>query len=354
MGPSGWARSAPAIWLVSSLICSTSGPRVARRARTAARRASVLDLVADGVWGFAQPVDQLFGGLAAAVAVAGQERLHALGAQGACVGGAGVALQERERDRRVDVSEQARGAGPERVELGAQPVGQLDAAGDEVFAGAGQDTQRDRLVARGRQRGEAVVVGAGELAEDHRVVAVGLAGIGTEPVAGGLDLVGMDRQHLDPGGEQPADQEPVGALDREPLDLLLQQQVDQLADPLLVMDDRLLAEQCAVLVSDADVMLLAGPVQARHRTHARSSSVEVLTVGAADRGTVAGAHRQALEGQRPVAAWGASHRREARVSRGPSQRQARLALSRRWSSAPSTKQPPSVPGHHPITGKVAL
>jgi hypothetical protein len=37
-------------------------------------------------------------------------------------------------------------------------------------------------------------------------------------------------------------------------------------------------------------------------------------------------------GQRPVAAPGASHRREALVSRGPSARQATLALSRRWST----------------------
>jgi len=37
--------------------------------------------------------------------------------------------------------------------------------------------------------------------------------------------------------------------------------------------------------------------------------------------------------QRPVAASGAPHRREARVSSWPSTRLARMALSRRWSGS---------------------
>src|SRR5680860_1920640 len=139
----------------------------------------------------------------------------------------------------------------------------------------------------------------------------------------------------------------------ELVDLLLKQQVDQLGDPCLAVVDHPLTERPSVLVGDPDIVLLSSPIKARAVAHRFFSSVDIDRQ-AADRGTVASAHRQALEGQRPVVALGASHRREALVSCGPSERQARQALSRRWSSATSTGQPPSVPGHHPATTEVAL
>jgi hypothetical protein len=63
----------------------------------------------------AQPLEQLLGGLAAAVGVPREERGQALGAERAGAVGAGVARQERERDRAVDVAEDPRGAGPEHL-----------------------------------------------------------------------------------------------------------------------------------------------------------------------------------------------------------------------------------------------
>ena len=152
------------------------------------------------------------------VSVTGQEAFQALLAKPTCVIGAGVALQERKSDRAVDVLEDVCGSGPEGIELGAQLVCQRDLGRDEVFAGTHECLQRDRLVAAGRESGEAVTVGAGELAEHHRVEAVALAWGGTVAVPGGLDLVGVDRQHADAGGQEPADQEPVGTLDRAALD----------------------------------------------------------------------------------------------------------------------------------------
>lgn len=152
-----------------------------------------------------EPFEQRFGAAAAAVGVAGQERFEALGAESAGVCGARVALEEGESDRGVDVGEDRRGAGPEAGELGAQAVGELDAGGDQVVARARQRLQRHRLIAGGREPGEAVVVGARELAEHEGVEAVGLAARRPEALPGGLDLVGMDRQHLDPGGQQAPD-----------------------------------------------------------------------------------------------------------------------------------------------------
>src|SRR3954453_4173603 len=92
--------------------------------------------------GVAEAFDQDRGVLAAGVRVAGQEATHAGRAEALGVVAAGVALQEGQRDGRVQVGKQRGGAGPEAVELGAQPVGLLDAAGDEVLAGAGERAQR--------------------------------------------------------------------------------------------------------------------------------------------------------------------------------------------------------------------
>ena len=64
------------------------------------------------------------------VVVAGEELREALLAQSARVDRRRVALQEGERDRAVDLGEDLGGAGPERVELGAQLVGQPNASGD--------------------------------------------------------------------------------------------------------------------------------------------------------------------------------------------------------------------------------
>jgi hypothetical protein len=73
------------------------------------------------------------------------------------------------------------------------------------------------LVAVGHQHPEAVSVGAGELGEHERVEAVALAAGGAEPRAHRGDLVGVDRDDPKAGVEQPLDQQPVRALDRNEL-----------------------------------------------------------------------------------------------------------------------------------------
>ncbi len=163
------------------------------------------------------PLQQLLGGAPARVAVAGEEAGKALGAETPGVGRAGAALQESERDRGVDVGEDER-PGPEGLQLGAQLVGELHPHPDQVLAGAGQRLQRLGLVAVGHERPEAVGVGARQLGQDVGVEAIGLAVGDGEARPRGLDLVGVDRQDLDPGGEQPLDQDPVGPLDRHPGD----------------------------------------------------------------------------------------------------------------------------------------
>jgi hypothetical protein len=61
-----------------------------------------------------------------------------------------------------------------------------------------------------------------------------------EAGAGGLDLVGMDRQDLQARGRQALDQGSVGSLDRHPDDAEPTQPADQLGDPVLAVGEVLL------------------------------------------------------------------------------------------------------------------
>ena len=276
--------------------------------------------------------------------MAGQEGVQALGAEAAGVGVAGVAGQEGERDRAVELAEDPRRAGPEGVELGAQLVGQRDPGADQVFAGADQRAQRQRLVGAGGQRGEAVAVGAAQFAQHERVEAVGFAGGGAEAIARGGELVGMDRQHRDPRGQQPGDQQPVGALDRDPGDPMLDQAPQSTrrsrarrgrnARPTAACRARRRRRRRAT----------ASPIDPAHCGHACSSPSEVASQRAGREVPWRVLIDRPSTGRHPVAALGASHRREALVSCGPSTRQANLALSRRWSAlyAPQYQGRPSL------------
>jgi hypothetical protein len=290
------------------------------------------ELADDGDGCQAQPREQVRGGSPAAVGVAGEERLQALFAEAARVGRAGVALAEGEPDRAVDVGEDAPSAGPERVELGAQPVGQRDARRDEILAGAHERAQGDGLVARGRQGGESVAVGARELAQHEAVEGVGLAGGGAEAVARGLDLVGVNRQHGDPGGQQPTHEQSIRTLDRDQLDGVRAEQRQKRLDAVLVMAEAPLRKRGPVGIADTHVVPFVGPVDAADCAHASSSSLEVISRKADREVPWRVLIDRPSAGRRRVAALGASHRRKGQVSPWPSQRQASRALFRRWSA----------------------
>ena len=70
----------------------------------------------------------------------------------------------------------------------------------------------------------------------------------------------MQRQHPHPGLEQPLDQHPVAALDRDDLNVKAKQRVAQRGDPLLVVRERLGQQPLAGLVSDQQIVLLRRPI----------------------------------------------------------------------------------------------
>ena len=85
------------------------------------------DLAGAAGWGRAELGEQLTGGLASAVVVAGEEPGEGLLAEPVRVDGAGVALEEREADRAVEIVEQTGSAWPESLQLGSELVAQRDA-----------------------------------------------------------------------------------------------------------------------------------------------------------------------------------------------------------------------------------
>ena len=117
MAPSGCSRTAVAICRSSVLISAASVLSVATMLSTSCRRAPSSTL-ADASLGRAPELLQQLGGLlATAVVLALEERLQALLAERARVRRARVALQERQRDRAVEIGEQADRAGPETLQL---------------------------------------------------------------------------------------------------------------------------------------------------------------------------------------------------------------------------------------------
>ena len=106
-----------------------------------------------------QATQQLARGLASAVAVAREELCHPLLTEAAGRGGRGIALEERERDRAVDLREHARSAGPEALKLGAQLIRERNPRSDEVLTGARERPQRLGLIAIGDQHPVEVAVG---------------------------------------------------------------------------------------------------------------------------------------------------------------------------------------------------
>jgi hypothetical protein len=158
--------------------------------------------------------------------------------------------------------------GPERLELGAQLVGERDPRLDEVLARARERPQRPCLVGVGADRAQPMGVGSGQLGEHERVEAIRLAVGDRVALPGRLRLIGMDRDHDQTCIEQPVDHDPVRALDRHPLHLKLDQLATERRDPGLVVRDYSLPQPRAGRVDHADRVLLAGPVDSRNVCHA--------------------------------------------------------------------------------------
>ena len=213
--------------------------------------------------GVAQACQEGRGAAAAGVAVLGAERGHPLLAQVRCGGRGGVAGQELQADRRLDVGEDRLGARPVRVQQRGQLVGGSDPHLNHVAAGPHDGAQRIRLVGVGGG-GLQLVRAQPQVLGDHR----GVASVGLRPgqhlaVPPGLDRVRADRHHRVPGLQQQVDQAAVRALDgdRHTAGLPVPgQAADQQRDPVRGMLDGEPGHDLAPGVHHAHRVRLGGPV----------------------------------------------------------------------------------------------
>jgi hypothetical protein len=126
------------------------------------------------------------------------------------------ALQEAQRDRAIELGEDADGAGEHELEMGAQLVGGRDAGGDQVPAGPHCGAQGQGLGRVGVQRGPAMAVGAQAIGQHVGVAAIGL--VAGQAVAGAQAHDGArgDHDHLQVRSPQGVHDRAVGPLDRHP------------------------------------------------------------------------------------------------------------------------------------------
>src|SRR5437660_6211451 len=158
----------------------------------------------------AQTGEQVGRRAAATVGVLPEELDQALFAEAGRAVRRGVAGKEREGDRRVDVGKDFRRAGPEALEERAKLVGERDALGDEIVPAAHEGAQRARVIGGRAQGSEAMAVRAEQIGEDERIAGVTLAAGGGVARATGLEGVGVDRHHLEPGLEEGVDEHARG------------------------------------------------------------------------------------------------------------------------------------------------
>ncbi len=221
--------------------------------------------------GAPQPLEQFGSLLAATVAMSGEEGTEALLAEAMGVGGTWVALQEGQGDRRVDVGEDRGGPRPERLQLGAQAIGESDSGLDQVLPRTGERPQGPGLVGVGGESAEAMMVGAGEFGQHEGIEGVGLATRGSKARTGGLHLVRMDRQDREARLQKTLDQHAVRTLDRHPFDAVIDQRPAKPIQARFIVGEASLQNEASVSVRDVERVLFFGPIHPGVPAHRRSS-----------------------------------------------------------------------------------
>ena len=308
------------IWLVSrrSPRRARAAPRPgrARCARRASR--SVSPAWPSGAW--RRRSSSSAGSSAAAVAVAGEEAGEAFRAEASGVGGAGVALEEGERDRRVDVGEIAAAPGQNASSWARSWLASSTLAARPGPRGRGSAPAAPWSR---RCRGRAAGSGGCRCAPARRArrrrsrrTCRRRRGSGRGPPRPGWDgprplavRQSSSRSTTIPSGRSIATRSDAAA-----------RAARAARQPVLVVRQRR-SRAAAVLVDHASRVVLARPVDPG------SAPASLLLRRVAGCGPTGRYRCGVLIGrrsaaQRPVAAPGASHRREALVSCGPSARQA--------------------------------
>ncbi len=342
MRPSGSAAMACSMRRESLAISATKAWSVRASARTSSPLAWPSASPAPP-GGAAQAFEQGLRGAAPAVAVLGEEGGQALGSEAHGRFGRRVALEEGERDRAGEIGEDAGGAGPEALQQGAELVGEGDVGGDEVVAAAHQGAQGFDGVGLGRERAQAMAVGAQDVGQDEGVAGVALGGDGAVAGSAGLDGIGMDRGDDEAGLDEGIDQEAGGPLDGDrdhARRAVLLQARHEHRQPGPVVADLEPVEHHALGVDHADGVGAGAPIDADPDPHRLVSSVWRMIPIAGSPGGMLIDRRSGRQptAHLPVARRGLPAAAAPQLSRGPSKGEQHWRSRRRHgTSAPSTR-----------------
>ncbi len=199
---------------------------------------------------------------------------HALLAKSRGRGRSRVALEELERNGRVDLEEDGSSARPELFEQIPQLVGQRDALCDQVVAQPDEPAQRLGFVGERREHTEAMAIGAQYVGEQVRITRIGLPL--SRRVAGPrcLDRIRMDRHDGEATLDQRIDDDARRSLDRD-AQLVRPRQLLQSRRQLRHAGRAVLHGEARYhgpfLVDDADGVLTTCPIQTHEVPHGRSS-----------------------------------------------------------------------------------
>ncbi len=246
----------------------------------------LLELAGEASGGCAQALEENGRGTTSAVAMSCQKRRKTLLAEPSRAARGWVALEEGERDRRVDVSEDGASAGPEAVEQRPELVRDRHPLGHQVVAGADDSTQSPDLVGRRPQPSETVSIGAQHVGEDVGIARVALAASGPVARSARLQRVRVDRHDGVSGIDERIHHEATGTLDgdgelsgrRNP-----GEPAKEPTQPLCSVLHIELRDDGALLVDDAGGMLSTTPVESSEILHGQPPASRGITFDRAGR-----------------------------------------------------------------------
>ena len=213
----------------------------------------------------AETLEELGRRAAPRVVVRLEEALEALLSEASGALRGRVAVEEREGDGTVHVSENHGGTGPEAFQEATELVGELDASGDEIVAGADGSAQSLGLIRGYTQGWEAVTIGAQDIGEDVGIAGIALAERGRVARPSRFERVGVDRHDTEAGLDERVNEQARGALDRDGELARLtkaREAPDQVGEPLRGVFGNTAVLDSPLLVEETDVVLVTRPIDA--------------------------------------------------------------------------------------------
>lgn len=220
--------------------------------------------------GAAEAGEQIGHGPATTVGVLSQELGESLFPEVSRAVRRGIAREEREGDRRVDVGKDGGGPGPESLEQGAELIRERYPLGHEIIAAAHEGTQRACFIRRRMQRTEAVAIGPKQVSEDEGIAGIALTAGGRVARSTGLERVRVNRADVKTGIDERVHENAGGTFEgslKRRAAAEAAQAIAQRSEAVRGVRYRAAPTYPADVIDDANGVHLAGPVDPDEESH---------------------------------------------------------------------------------------